>query len=114
VGACRDEEAYEKAKDAARQGDTAEIEVLKTKVLLLSQYLLSPPPTSHIPHPSISASFVPQEMNEQSMSPEERLFWRMERYAKPWPPDWLARMQACIILPAPSFTALLQIAALCP
>ncbi len=27
------------------------------------------------------------------MSEDERMFWRMERYAKPWPPDWLPRMQ---------------------
>lgn len=27
------------------------------------------------------------------MTPGEILFWRMERYAKPWPPDWLERMQ---------------------
>lgn len=34
-----------------------------------------------------------QDDEQQNMSPEEKLFWRMERYAKRWPPDWLERMQ---------------------
>ena len=30
----------------------------------------------------------------------ERMYWRMERYAKRWPPDWLPRMQVAAPLPA--------------
>ncbi len=34
-----------------------------------------------------------QDRAETEMSEDERIYWKMERYAKPWPPDWLPRMK---------------------
>jgi cyclophilin family peptidyl-prolyl cis-trans isomerase len=34
-----------------------------------------------------------QGEKERKMDAQEKLFWRMERYAKMWPPDWLERMR---------------------
>ena len=42
------------------------------------------------------------------MTEDEKIFWRMERYAKRWPPDWLSRMQVHRLLHDVQATLLLS------